>query len=138
MKLGPLWVKLQLACGDALALGPGKAALLAAIGEHGSISAAARAMGMSYRRAWMLVDEMNRCFDPPVVETLRGGGQERGARVTEAGVAVLDAYRALEAEAARLAEHPAYHQLHDRLRAAPLPPTGSASIYGRIYTRYTA
>ncbi|MEI5686219.1 MULTISPECIES: winged helix-turn-helix domain-containing protein [Sphingomonas] len=122
MKLGPLWVKLQLACGDALALGPGKAELLAAIGTHGSISAAARAMGMSYRRAWMLVDEMNRCFDPPVVETLRGGGQERGARITETGAAVIAAYRALEAQAATLADHSAYHQLRDLLRTEPLPP----------------
>ncbi len=60
MKIGPLWLKLQIACGDALALGPGKADLLVAIKAHGSISAGGRALGMSYRRAWMLVDEMNR------------------------------------------------------------------------------
>ena len=51
MKIGPLWLKLQIACGDALALGPGKADLLDAIKTHGSISAAGRALGMSYRRA---------------------------------------------------------------------------------------
>lgn len=79
MKLGPLWLKIQIACGDALAMGPGKADLLEAIIAHGSISAAGRALGMSYRRAWLLVDEMNRCFDPVVVETIKGGGRERGA-----------------------------------------------------------
>ena len=122
MKIGPLWLKLQIACGDALALGPGKADLLDAIGAHGSISAAGRALGMSYRRAWLLVDEMNRCFDPPVVETLRGGGLERGARVTETGVAVLAAYREMETEAAMIADRPAYARLRASLRQDPLPP----------------
>ena len=122
MKIGPLWLKLQIACGDALALGPGKADLLDAIGAHGSISAAGRALGMSYRRAWLLVDEMNRCFDPPVVETLRGGGLERGARVTETGVAVLAAYREMETEAAMIADRPAYARLRASLRHDPLPP----------------
>lgn len=122
MKLGPLWLKLQVACGDALAIGPGKADLLAAIGTAGSISGAARALGMSYRRAWLLVDEMNRCFDPPVVETLRGGGVERGARITETGLAVLDAYREMERDAAALVDRPAYARLRASLRADPLPP----------------
>lgn len=122
MKIGPLWLKLQIACGDALALGPGKADLLDAIKANGSISAAGRALGMSYRRAWMLVDEMNRCFDPPVVETLRGGGLERGARVTDTGVAVLEAYREMEREAALIADRPAYARLRASLRSDPLPP----------------
>lgn len=121
MKVGPLWLKLQIACGDALAIGPGKAALLEAIIEHGSISGAARAMGMSYRRAWLLVDEMNRCFDPPVVETLRGGGLERGARITAAGTVVLEAYREMEREAAAIADRPAYARLRAALRERPLP-----------------
>lgn len=122
MKIGPLWLKLQIACGDALAIGPGKASLLEAIIEHGSISGAARALGMSYRRAWLLVDEMNRCFDPPVVETLRGGGLERGARITVAGTAVLEAYREMEREAAIIADQPAYARLRAALREQPLPP----------------
>lgn len=124
MKIGPLWLKLQIACGDALALGPGKADLLDAIKAHGSISAAGRAMGMSYRRAWLLVDEMNRCFDPPVVETLRGGGLERGARVTDTGMAVLEAYREMEREAAAIAERPAYARLRACLRPEALPASG--------------
>lgn len=119
MKIGPLWLKLQIACGDARALGPGKADLLDAIAAQGSISAAARGMGMSYRRAWLLVDEMNRCFDPPLVETLRGGGLERGARVTETGLAILEAYREMEREAAAIAERPAYARLRAHLRTSP-------------------
>ena len=122
MKLGPLWLKLQVACGDALAIGPGKADLLAAIGTAGSISGAARALGMSYRRAWLLVDEMNRCCDPPGVDTVRGGGLERGARITETGLAVLDAYREMERDAAALVDRPAYARLRASLRAEPLPP----------------
>lgn len=122
MKIGPLWLKLQIACGEALALGPGKADLLDAIAAHGSISGAARALGMSYRRAWQLVDEMNRCFDPPLVETLRGGGLERGARVTPTGSDVLQAYREMEREAAAIADRPAYARLRASLRSEPLPP----------------
>ncbi|OAN64820.1 winged helix-turn-helix domain-containing protein [Sphingomonas sp. TDK1] len=122
MKIGPLWLKLQIACGEALAFGPGKADLLEAISATGSISAAARKMGMSYRRAWLLVDEMNRCFDPPLVETLRGGGLERGARMTETGTAVLEAYREMERDAALLAERPAYARLKAHLRDTPIAP----------------
>jgi molybdate transport system regulatory protein len=120
MKLGPLWLKIQVACGDALAMGPGKATLLEAIVAEGSISGAGRALGMSYRRAWLLVDEMNRCFDPVLVETLKGGGRERGAKVTATGLAVLDAYREMEREAATIADRPAYARLRASLRAAPL------------------
>jgi molybdate transport system regulatory protein len=62
---------------------------------------------------------MNRCFDPPLVETLRGGGLERGARVTETGLAVIAAYRGMEREAAAIAECPAYARLQSHLRATP-------------------
>ena len=122
MKIGPLWLKLQVACGEALAIGPGKADLLDAIVAHGSISAAGRALGMSYRRAWQLVDEMNRCFDPPLVETLRGGGLERGARITPTGTTVLAAYREMERQAASIAQEPAYGRLMSHVRAQPIPP----------------
>src|SRR4051812_16069866 len=93
LRIGALKLKLQLMCGDQVALGPGKADLLEAIDSEGSISGAGRALGMSYRRAWLLVDEMNRCFADRLVETLTGGGRDRGARVTVAGRAVLTAYR---------------------------------------------
>lgn len=84
---------------------------------------------MSYRRAWLLVDEMNRCFAAPLVETLRGGGRERGARLTPAGRDALAAYRELEAASAAIAEHPAYRRLAGVLRDAPRP-AGEAPEHG--------
>jgi molybdate transport system regulatory protein len=92
-----LKVKVQIFCGTEIAMGPGKADLLHAIAAHGSISAAAKAMGMSYRRAWLLVDAMNRCWTGPLVEAVAGGGRERGARVTALGEEVLRTYRAMQA-----------------------------------------
>lgn len=93
--MNDLKLKLQLMHHGEIAMGPGKAELLDAIDAAGSISGAARAMGMSYRRAWLLVDAMNRCFAEPLVETHPGGGKEAGARVTEAGKSAREAYRAL-------------------------------------------
>jgi molybdate transport system regulatory protein len=122
MKLGQLWLKVQIACGDTPAIGPGKVDLLEAIVARESITAAGQALGMSYRRAWVLVDEMNRCFDPPLVETLRGGGRERGARVTPTGAEVIAAYREMEQHAAAINEQPAYARLCSFLRPQPLPP----------------
>lgn len=92
-------LKLRLHLGDAIALGPGKVALLEALQHTGSISSAARSMGMSYRRAWLLVDTMNQCFKEPLVTTVTGGKGGGGAEVTEAGLAVLAHYRAMEQQA---------------------------------------
>ncbi|HUQ76580.1 MAG TPA: LysR family transcriptional regulator [Burkholderiales bacterium] len=83
----------------AAAMGPGKAELIERIGETGSISAAARAMGMSYRRAWQLVEALNRDFTQPVVETSTGGHRGGGARVTPFGLRVAASFRAMEAKA---------------------------------------
>jgi len=83
------------------AIGPGKARLLELIREHRSIAAAGRAMGMSYRRAWLLVDELNRCFDEPVVLAQHGGRAGGGAELTGFGCALLGHYRAIEREARR-------------------------------------
>lgn len=80
-------------------LGHGKIRLLELIDEHGSISSAARAMGMSYRRAWLLADEANRMFTQPLFATRlggRGGGQ---AQLTDFGRRVIDLYRAMESQA---------------------------------------
>jgi molybdate transport system regulatory protein len=88
----------------AIAMGPGKADLLRAIEQTGSISAAARELGMSYRRAWLLVDTMNQCFRSPLVETLTGGQHGGGARVTELGQEVLRRYLDMEAKATRSVE----------------------------------
>jgi molybdate transport system regulatory protein len=79
------------------AIGPGKANLLDKIKETRSISGAARAMKMSYRRAWQLVDTMNRSFKTPLVEAETGGKRGGGARVTVTGEAVLANYRAMQA-----------------------------------------
>ena len=78
-------------------IGRGKIELLSHIKETGSISAGGRAMDMSYRRAWLLVDEMNRLFREPVVESQRGGKQGGGAVVTPFGEALLARYRTMEA-----------------------------------------
>lgn len=119
MRRGPLKLKAQLLCGDAIALGPGKADLLEAIAAHGSISAAGRALGISYRRSWLLVDEMNRCWRERVVATGRGGGG--GAHLTDTGRTVLTAYRALEAAIdAVAAGTPELALLDAHLRDVPL------------------
>jgi len=92
--------RLRVLLGEATAMGPGKAALLEAIAESGSISRAAKAMGMSYRRAWLLVETMNACFREPLVEAARGGSGGGGARVTPLGREVLLRYREMEEHAA--------------------------------------
>ncbi|HET6757383.1 MAG TPA: LysR family transcriptional regulator [Burkholderiales bacterium] len=81
------------------AMGPGKADLLEAIERHGSISAAAREMGMSYRRAWMLVDSMNHSFGQTLVDTATGGQGGGGASITDAGRDVLRRYRKMQSKA---------------------------------------
>lgn len=96
-------LRIRFYLGGEIALGPGKADLLEAIRELGSISAAGRRMGMSYRRAWMLVDTMNRCFGSPLVATEKGGASRGGATLTPLGAKVLARYRSLEAKAARAA-----------------------------------
>ncbi len=84
--------------GEHGALGPGKVRLLELIGQQGSISAAGRAMGMSYRRAWLLVDSLNQAFRDPVVATQHGGPGGGGAALTEAGQALVTRYRTLEGD----------------------------------------
>jgi molybdate transport system regulatory protein len=81
-------------------LGPGKIALMELISKHGSISAAGKEMGMSYRRAWLLVDEINHIFREPLVETQMGGTGGGGARLTKLGRDVIGRYRAIEGAAA--------------------------------------
>jgi len=120
-QVGPLKLKAQFLCGGELAMGPGKADLLDAIQAEGSISGAGRRLGMSYRRTWLLVDAMNRCWAEPLVEATAGGGQSKGARVTEAGQDILAAYRALEARLAEAAQGEALKLMTDRLLAAPRP-----------------
>jgi molybdate transport system regulatory protein len=81
-------------------LGPGKIALLELIEKHGSISAAGKEMGMSYRRAWLLVDEINHIFREPLVQAQMGGSGGGGAVITRLGREVAGRYRAVEAKSA--------------------------------------
>jgi molybdate transport system regulatory protein len=118
VKVGPLKLKAQVLWGDAPAMGPGKADLLEAIDRHGSISAGARAMGMSYRRAWNLVDEMNRHFADAIVETAHGG-PDNGARLTPAGREVLAAFRKLEARLFAAAPTDALALISAKLKPSP-------------------
>ena len=112
-------IRIRLHCGDEIAMGPGKADLLEAIREHGSISAAGRAMDMSYRRAWLLVDAMNRCWDEPLVSTSPGSAHGGGARVTEFGETVLSHYRALQAVLRSSADGADFKALSAAMRAEP-------------------
>jgi molybdate transport system regulatory protein len=93
-------IKIQIPQGDNIAFGPGKADLLDAINRHGSISAAAKSMHMSYKRAWELVAVMNGSFKQPLVSTSVGGSHGGGAALTEFGLEVLQRYRALVAKSA--------------------------------------
>jgi len=82
--------------GEGLILGPGKVDLLEAIERKGSISAASREMGMSYRRAWLLVDALNQMFKSPLVVASPGGARGGGAHITEFGKEIAAAYRRIE------------------------------------------
>ncbi len=115
-----LKLKAQVVSGGEFAIGPGKAALLAAIAATGSISAAGRALGLSYRRTWLMVDTMNRCWREPLVATAHGGNRGGGATLTPLGDVVLSRYRDLEAALAAAAASPAEALLADLL-AVPRP-----------------
>ena len=97
-----LSIRIDLASGARI--GPGKVAVLEEIARTGSISAAGRALAMSYRRIWLLVEEMNVSLGKPVVETAAGGSGGGGASLTKLGKTVIKQYRAIEAESA-LAAH---------------------------------
>ena len=88
--------RLRIYRDDGIAVGPGKVALVEAIAQTGSISAAARSLGMSYRRAWLLVDELNRALKEPAVIGTVGGRRGGGAEVTPGGRELVRRYRAIE------------------------------------------
>jgi len=96
-------LKLRIDFPGGARIGPGKIDLLEAVARTGSITAAGRALGMSYRRAWLLLDALNRTFDAPVVATAAGGAGGGGAEVTAFGLGLIAAYRALQADCAALA-----------------------------------
>lgn len=88
--------RLRIRHAGEIVIGPGKIDLLEAIGSAGSIAAAARALGMSYRRAWLLIDEMNRGLREPVIEARTGGAQGGGALLTATAHDIIGRYRAIE------------------------------------------
>jgi molybdate transport system regulatory protein len=100
---GMAHIRVTLVLNSGSRIGPGKAALLESILSNGSISAAARAMGMDYKRAWLLIDSLNQAFTSPAVERTTGGTGGGGAILTALGSDLLARYRRLEAEAANLA-----------------------------------
>src|SRR4051812_22429917 len=92
-------ISLRIDLGEDHRFGPGKARLIELIRDTGSISAAGRALGMSYRRAWLLTDALNMMFGHKLIEPQHGGANGGGARVTPHGIAALEAYRRIEAAA---------------------------------------
>ncbi len=89
----------RVTCGDDLAIGPGKIALLEAIERTGSITAAAKSLDMSYRRAWRLLDEVNRAVRDGAVNSAQGGERGGGSTLTLAGRRLIELYRRIEAKA---------------------------------------
>jgi len=107
-RLTPLGVRIRIDLGPDSSIGPGKVALLEHIEASGSLSQAARELGMSYRRAWLLLDDLNHAFTEPVATASVGGAGGGGAQLTAFGRRIITAYRAVEhvsldAAAARLA-----------------------------------
>lgn len=114
MSTNTLRPRLRILHGDQIALGPGKADLLQAIDRAGTLADAANLLGMSYMRAWTLLQTMNACFREPLVATSRGGSGHGHASLTPAGRAALDLYRRME-ESAREAAEPAWQELQKYL-----------------------
>ncbi len=110
--------RIRLVFGPDEMMGPGKAELLERIQRTGSIAAAGREMGMSYKRAWQLVETLNAMFRSPLVERSRGGAKGGGAQITETGLAVLEEYRAIELKA-RAAGDPHIEKLKTLLNDIP-------------------
>jgi molybdate transport system regulatory protein len=111
---------LRVDLGSGRALGPGKIRLLEAIGATGSISQAGRNLGMSYRRAWLLVADMNNCFRDPVIEAQPGGAHGGGATLTPFGRKLVERYRAIESDAL-VATRKYLHDLEAALKGTKKP-----------------
>jgi molybdate transport system regulatory protein len=116
-------LRIRVVEGKTVIFGPGRADLLAGIAERGSIAAAGRAMDMSYKRAWALVEAMNATFTTPLVEAAKGGAGGGGAKLTDMGQQILAAYRALEAAATAAGAGPLA-----TLTAAKAVPPASKSL----------
>lgn len=99
-----LKLRMRVSVGELIAVGPGKIALLEALVQTQSITQAAKALGMSYRRAWMLVDELNRALKEPAVATAVGGTHGGGSVVTETGLQLIALYRGIESQVQKAAQ----------------------------------
>lgn len=108
--------RLRLSAGDTVAVGPGKIALLEAIHETRSINAAAKSLGMSYKRAWDLLNELSSLMVDPPVASVKGGSTGGGTTLTEAGTALVSLYRSIERRAA-LACQPELEQIKSMLNS---------------------
>ncbi|MBS0377714.1 MAG: LysR family transcriptional regulator [Proteobacteria bacterium] len=118
-------IRFRVDLGPELAIGPGKIELLEQVGTSGSLSQAARALGMSYRRAWQLLDSLNAALLEPVTEARKGGSHGGGSQLTEFGREVIRIYRAFDGETQRRAER-VFRPIrararHGRRRAAAAP-----------------
>ena len=126
-RVASLGVRLRIDLGPGSSIGPGKIALLEHVESTGSLSQAARELGMSYRRAWLLLDDLNHTLGEPVSTASIGGAGGGGARLTDFGRKLIAAYREVEhasqdAAAARLGWLAAVSQEHQPVRAlAPRP-----------------
>ncbi|SFM84193.1 winged helix-turn-helix domain-containing protein [Methylobacterium pseudosasicola] len=118
-------LSIRIDVGPGNRIGPGKVQLLEMIAEHGSISAAGRALGMSYRRAWMLIEAMNSGFGQPVVEPQIGGKAGGGARLSALGTDLVAHYRAIERAADRAAAPFLDRIVASERNADDEPPTAS-------------
>jgi len=92
---------MRITSGDTISVGPGKISLLEAIRNTRSITAAAKSIGMSYRRAWILIDELNASLKKPAVRSAKGGEHGGGSELTEVGRKLIELYRGIEATAGR-------------------------------------
>lgn len=122
-------MRFRLDLAEGLSVGPGKIDLLELLAEHGSISGAARAMRISYRQAWVLLDSLNKGFGEPVFETATGGRRGGGARVTAFGKRLVERYRTLEASIERLAQQTAADLVSC---TAPARARGGARVHRRL------
>ena len=107
--------RLRLSVGETIAVGPGKIALLQAIAEHHSLNAAAKSLGMSYKRAWDLINELNGLLNEPAVTSVKGGASGGGTLLTETGVRLVALYRSID-ERAALACKPELDQIRAMLQ----------------------
>lgn len=137
MSLAVTRVRFRIDLAEGLSIGPGKIDLLELLDREGSISAAARAMGISYRQAWLLLDSLNRGFGEPVFQTATGGRRGGGARTTPFGRRLVERYRALEKSIDRVAQQTLGDLAQAGARAvtrgaAPRAKAGSSTVRRKL------